>query len=98
MKKTDKKAKSDGLREFVFYLEKIEHPSMRGFNGFTRTLWAKDAEEATKRMEKSWGDQMGYSVKYLYPMDEFQERVAAEEAKNSGKKAVEAQKPEVESV
>lgn len=61
----------DGLREFVFYLEKLEHPEKIGFNGITRTIWAKSAEEATERMKKSWGEQMGYSVRYLHPMDEF---------------------------
>ena len=91
--KAKKENKSDELKQYVFYLE-WELDKWR--NGRTQTIWAKDRDDAERRMQ-SWRT-LGYIPRYLHTMDEFRQRCEDQKIDNSKEIKKEHVTVEVENV
>ena len=91
--KAKKENKPDELKQYVFYLE-WELDKWR--NGRTQLIWAKDRDDAERRMQ-SWRT-WGYIPRYMHTMDEFRERCKDQEIDNSKEIKKEHVTVEVENV
>ena len=64
--------KDNDLKQFVYWLEP-KHAYIYGQkDNRSITMWAKTPEEGLQKLA-DWGDR-GYTVKFLYSMDDFQAR------------------------
>jgi len=78
----------NNIKQFVYWLEPKHDYLFGQKENRSITMWATTPEEGLHKLE-DW-ETKGYSVKFLYSMDDFQARMVKESENEARIKAVEA--------